>query len=236
MKLKTSLAEAYKLTFCYPQLDLHKTDYDAYWKDKRKSGMGGLTPFQKARADWILHRLTPGSSVLDYGCGDGGMLMYFRDNAKVEMTGADISPHAIEFLRSQSVNAQLLGADSSDAVESLAVYDHIILCEVLEHMQNPELFLSLIQSKVRKSIFFSIPNSGYFPYRIRMLLGKSVMQWRLHPGEHLRFWTVSDLKWWLKELQLHDKTEFHLYEGIPVLSNFWGSLFAMGIVGEIKFK
>lgn len=65
-------------------------------------------------------------------------------------------------------------------------------------------------------------------------MGKFVIQWRMHPGEHLRFWTYKDIKWWLKELGYDDKSEVMIYEGIPGLNKLWGGLFGMAIIGEIK--
>jgi len=109
-----------------------------------------------------------------------------------------------------------------------------MILEVLEHMPNPEKFLKLIIKKAKRGVFFSFPNTGYISYRLRLLFGAFPMQWRIHPGEHLRFWTYRDLKWWLKELELYDKSEIYVYEGIPVLNRLWKGLFGAGFVVEIK--
>ena len=60
------------------------------------------------------------------------------------------------------------------------------------------------------------------------------MQWTLHPGEHLRFWTYRDLKWWLNELSLIDKSTVHIYEGIPLLNKLWRGLFGAGFIVKIE--
>ena len=60
------------------------------------------------------------------------------------------------------------------------------------------------------------------------------MQWALHPGEHLRFWTYRDLKWWLKELGFDKQSEVYVYEGIPVLNKLWKGLFGAGFMIKIK--
>ena len=109
-----------------------------------------------------------------------------------------------------------------------------MLLEVLEHLPNPEQLLKQIRKKGRKSIFFSFPNTGYFSYRLRLLFGSFPIQWRVHPGEHLRFWTYRDLKWWLNEMGFHGKYEITIYEGIPLLNKIMGSLFGMGFIIEIK--
>jgi len=66
------------------------------------------------------------------------------------------------------------------------------------------------------------------------LFGSFPIQWRVHPGEHIRFWTYRDLKWWLKELDLYDRSEIYVYEGIPFLNKIWKSLFGAAFVVEIK--
>jgi hypothetical protein len=101
-------------------------------------------------------------------------------------------------------------------------------------MQNPEQFLKIIERKTKKSIFFSIPNTGFIAYRLRLLLGSFPVQWRIHPGEHIRFWTYRDLKWWLKELGYLQRAEIVVYEGIPGFNKIWPSLFGMGLLVKIK--
>ena len=68
-----------------------------------------------------------------------------------------------------------------------------------------------------------------------MLFGKFPLQWASHPGEHLRFWTVSDVKWWLKSANFNIES-LELYEGIPILNKIFQSLFAQGIVFKITEK
>jgi len=233
MKFLYKLADAYRLIFGTSPLRLEQTDYDSYWRDKRGATMGALNSFQEARARWILPRITPGSTVLDVGCGDGAVLQYLTKRASFHAIGADVSKVALQHLQSQGIQTIPFDSNDFEAIRALPEVDHIMLFEILEHMQNPERFLSLIQTKARKSVFFSFPNSGYFAYRLRLLFGRSIKQWRLHPGEHLRYWTYADLTWWLRELSLDTRTTFTVYEGLPGLNRLWPSLFGMAFVGEI---
>lgn len=220
----------------YPKLVLDDEDYDTYWRRRRQNGksMGTINRFQKHRADWVLPRIEDGASILDIGSGDGGVLLYLMASKRLKPTATDVSPLAIEFLQSKGIPALRFDSTRLQDIEELPRVDHVMLFEVLEHMQNPEKFLRLMESKARKSIFFSFPNTGYFRYRLRMLLGSFVLQWRAHPGEHVRFWTLQDLKWWLRELGYESRTEIHVYEGIPLLNKIWRGLFGMAFVGEIR--
>lgn len=227
--------ESYKQLFRYPNIQLAQVDYDTYWMQKRADGkLGSLTDFQLKRVDWITQRIKIGSSVLDIGCGDGGVLFELQRRRQIVPIGIDVSNYVLEFLRSRDI--QVLEMDSQDfeAIETLPVSDHVILFEVLEHTQNPERLLLAALKKAKKSVFFSFPNTGYFPYRLRLLLGSFPVQWRVHPGEHLRYWTLRDLHWWLEELKLTEHSTIHSYEGLPGLNTLLPSLFAMGFVGEIE--
>ena len=65
-------------------------------------------------------------------------------------------------------------------------------------MYSPEEFLlELLENKSIEKVFFSIPNSGFFMHRIRYMLGRFPLQWIVNPNEHIRFWTLKDLIWWL---------------------------------------
>lgn len=212
---------------------LNSPDYDEYWRHRRND-MGVISQFQKQRTNWIIPKIKENSTVLDIGCGDGGVLLYLMKHRKFTPIGADISDRALAFLKSRGIQTIKCDLSNFNEIESLPEADHIILFEVLEHTRSPERLLKVLENKAKISIFFSFPNTGYFPYRIRMVLGRFVMQWRLHPGEHVRFWTYKDLRWWLKELGYENRTETAIYEGVPLLNRLWGSLFGMAFVGEIK--
>jgi len=234
MILIQKLKEIYRQITHYPKLVLEETNYDDYWKDKRGNNLGYANSWQKQRGDWIVDRIEEGSSVLDIGCGDGGVLLYMKKKKDFKAVGADISDIVLNFLDSKGIEVVKFDINDFNSISELPDVDYVMMLEVLEHMPNPEKFLKLIMKKAKRGVFFSFPNSGYISYRLRLLFGAFPMQWRIHPGEHLRFWTYRDLKWWLKELELYDKSEIYVYEGIPVLNRLWKGLFGAGFVVEIK--
>ncbi len=228
--------EMVRLIFHNPTMSLEEVDYDTYWRSRRKEGASALNRFGEYRADWIIGRIENGAAVLDIGCGDGSILRHIRERKNIRAIAVENSDVVIGCLKDQGFDAQKLDFEDFESVESLPEADHILLLEVIEHMKNPEKFLRIIETKARRSIIFSVPNSGYFPYRIRLLSGRFPMQWRVHPGEHLRYWTLADMRRWLRDLGYLEFSTLHCYEGIPLLNRVWGSMFSMGIIVEIDLE
>lgn len=222
-----------RLTFHTPALGVPSADYDAYWRDRLAAEPGELNGFQRFRADWTAARVAPGARVMDVGCGDGGILARLRELKAITPVGADVSPYVLAYLEKRGIEAVRLDLKDS-GIASLPTADHILYFEVLEHLPNPEEVLREALAHAGKSVFFSVPNSGYFPYRLRLLLGRFPMQWRVHPGEHLRFWTLADMRWWLRSLGLAERSELVAYRGIPVLNRLWPGLFGMGLLCEVR--
>ena len=168
-----------------------KCDYDDYWTNKKE--IGGLT---QERQD-ILSKIESCSTVMDVGCGNGRALQYLK-HAKAK--GIDFSKAAVEKARANGFDAEV-----ADIMEyKYRAYDYIVVFDVLEHIQNPELLLNNLKGKFRKSLIISVPNICFWSFRLRMLLGYSPTQVPIadysHWGHHIRFWSLKDLEYWLKEL------------------------------------
>ncbi|MEL6492939.1 MAG: methyltransferase domain-containing protein [Cyanobacteria bacterium J06621_3] len=223
-----------RLLFSYPKLSLLETDYDDYWRSKRGGNLGYANKFQKYRASYIASRIEEKSTVLDIGCGDGAVLLDMQRQKQLEPIAADISDIVLDFLSSKGIKTIRFDTNDFSSISNLPKVDYILMLEVLEHMQNPEKFLKLISEKATKGVFFSFPNTGYIVYRLRFLLGRFPVQWRTHPGEHLRFWTYKDLQWWLNEMELSSKSNVDVYEGVPYLNRIFPSVFGAAIIVEVR--
>jgi len=220
--------------FGHPKFIDNHFNYDKYWLSKKSNNMGIPNLWQKERADWIAKKIKEDSSVLDLGCGDGSVLLHMKSLVKFKPLGADISDSCIQFLKSKKIKSFKLEINDLNKINAISRCDYILMLEILEHIQYPEDLLKLTYKNCKKGIFFSIPNTGYVAYRLRLLFGRFPVQWRIHPGEHVRFWTLKDLKWWLGELNLLHKSTIHLYQGIPYLNKIFPGIFGAGIIVEIK--
>jgi 2-polyprenyl-3-methyl-5-hydroxy-6-metoxy-1,4-benzoquinol methylase len=219
--------------FIYPKANFTKVDYNAYWQEKKKGKLGVPNAFQLYRGNWISKFISREDTLLDIASGDGSVINVINSQVNVKAIGTDLSSVAREILKEQGYQGLFFDTNQTKEIQNLPQVDHILLLEILEHMPEPETFLMEIIKKANKTVFFSFPNSGYWTHRLRFLLGRFPMQWRIHPGEHLRFWTLKDLEWWLTAINLFEKSEVHTYFGIPILNKLCKSLFSQGFIVKI---
>lgn len=225
--------QAIRRLFLYPPgADLLESGYDAYWREKAMRTHTHLSPWRLRRARVFASLLSPGDRVLDLGVGDGAILRYLVTERQIVAHGLDISPDAVRFCREQGLRVDL--ADLARPFESIPAgsWDYAIVSEVLEHLANPEQLLEALRPRC-KAVLVSVPNSGFIAHRLRLLLGRFPLQWVVWPGEHLRFWTVTDFAWWATRLEFTIVSQ-HPYEGVRLLRRWWPTLFAAGVVYVLR--
>ncbi len=226
-----------KRLFSYPDTaHIGSVNYDAYWDAKAQSGLGKLSPWRLRRVQVFESIVSPEDSVLDIGVGDGALLKYLVEQKRVEAYGLDLSPKAVEFCHSIGLTNVKLGdanrpiyAVTAEAFGSDLRFDYAICSEIIEHLPEPEILLNDLRRVVRKGIIVSVPNTGFHQHRLRLLMGKFPLQWVVTPGEHLRFWTLADFRWWAKQLHFRIETTVP-YEGTRGLKDVLPGLFAAAFV------
>ena len=222
--------------FAYPETArVGVVDYDDYWDSKAQRGLGVLSPWRLRRAQVFASLVERDDRVLDLGVGDGALLQYLIKQRGIDGYGLDISRKAVDFCRARGLNVGLaditrpMAENLAAHFPDVAQFDYVILSEIIEHIPDPESLLESLRRDARKGIIVSIPNTGFHQHRLRLLLGRFPLQWVVTPGEHLRFWTRADFRWWSRQIGFTIAREVP-YEGTPVLKNLYPSLFAAAFV------
>lgn len=232
------IKEDIKTLRLYPETSLginYVVDYSKYWQKRRRTNQPILSVWQKERAIKISKIVNTGDTIMDVGCGDGAVLKFLMDLKGVTGIGVDVNDSILENAKKLGIETFKCDISNLPSLSNLPKVDYIMGLEILEHMPNPEEFIVTMLPKVRKGMIFSFPNTGYYIHRLRLLFGSFPLQWILHPSEHLRYWTVRDVKWWVNSLGLR-LTSLVLYQGIPILNKIIPTLFARGIIIHISNK
>ncbi len=132
------------------------------WKDASALPCHGyVTPLLLA----LCPPLSPGTRVLDIGCGNGLIAGEFVKRG-CQVVGIDLSPLGIEIARQTypAARFELLGADS-DVLERLSEqpFDIVYSTEVVEHLYDPRSYMRGCLAATRKGGVFicSTPYHGY---------------------------------------------------------------------------
>lgn len=216
-----NLLTDFKNIFYYPEIKFIELDYEKYWSYRKKEN------YFQYRFPTMVDEIDNNTSVLDIGCGDGSFLFYLKQRKKVFECGIDISHSGVERALEKGINAKVTSLNDLLIDTKDRHWDNVVISEVLEHIPNAEEFLLQAFKISRFKLIITIPNSGYYRDRIRLLFGKFPVQWIYHPSEHLRFWTIRDFLWWLstvlgsnnnynvKILASNGLRTFNLYKYLP---------------------
>ena len=129
------------------------------------------------------------SSVLDVGCGAGaygpGLMATGHD-----WLGLEANAHCCDILQRRQLPFRQVDLESRALPWADGEWDCAICIEVLEHVQDPEFFLTEIARVVRGRALFSVPNMEVLPH----FHGWRVVPWHLLEGDHKNFFTRGSLR------------------------------------------
>lgn len=211
-----------------PRFPAAGLDYDAYWQARG-------APSHHRRHELIGAALGAGQTVLDVGCGPAPFLHYLRQAHGIEGHGLDVSDVAIARVRAAGFQGYVGTLAAFRRDHPGRVFDHVVLSEVIEHVADAEALLADAWAITARSLWITFPNIAYLPHRLRLLAGRFPVQWVVHPGEHVRFWSLPDFRDWLAAQGLR-AADYRASSGITVLglSRLWPNLLANQIVVRIN--
>lgn len=173
---------------------LENFTYDDYWTGRDFKIRKKLLEREEIFLNWI----DRGSSVLDVAVGNSYLPVALKEQKGCAVKVYDLAEKVIDEYKKYGIEAE--PKSIYDTIkETGKKYDVIVMSEILEHLPKPEDIVRKISDRA-KYLIISVPNSAFYRFRLRLLFGRFLKQWVMHPSEHLRFWSHIDFLDWLSAL------------------------------------
>jgi methionine biosynthesis protein MetW len=197
---------------------------------------GSETEYFSAWHKHIAKMMPDCKSVCDIGCSVGTALAYYRDTLKPDvLLGVDASAVGCERTRQKGIDSICTDAEEflNNEIRQGRTWQYIVMSQVLEHLLNPSVILYKA-TQVAEHVIIGIPNTGYILCRARLFFGRFHCQWG---GDHLRYWTIKDMLWWLRnEGYVIEDAAYLLNNKWDWLVRLWPNLFALVVIVKIRRK
>ena len=192
-----------------------------------------LRPDLAAIAAWI----TPESSVLDLGCGDGSLLTWLQREKGCRCVGVEIDDEKVLACATRGVEVIQQNLEDGLALFSDASFDTVLQLETLQMVVHTQGMLRELGRIGRESIV-SFPNFAFWSHRVSILLGRMPVtralphQWYETPN--LRFSTFSDFRDLARRSGFTLRDQFALDDGhvVRLLPNLFGRVAVFRLTGH----
>jgi len=130
----------------------------AYWKD-----VSTLAEAQEAKLDLICRKLqlSPGMTLLDIGCGWGGLAKHAAMNYGVRVVGVTVSREQVEFAQ-QSCKGLAVDIRLQDYREVTAEFDRVVSVGCFEHIgpKNYRTYMQTAHRSLKRGGIFLVQTIG----------------------------------------------------------------------------
>ena len=128
----------------------------------------------------IAANVTPGTRVLDVGCGDGALMAALRENKQADARGMELDPHNVAMCVARGLSVIQGDADVDLLFYPDASFDYAILSQTLQTTKRPDLVLDELL-RIGRRAFVSFPNFAHWRVRLSLLWGGRMPVTRLLP-------------------------------------------------------
>lgn len=143
------------LTFDYEQATWGRGEASISWTSPSR--------FRLHECILLLNKLSSGSRVLEFGCGGGQFIRAVKSAfSLMECHGSDISVSALEIARKFNDGVIYTVSNTGILPYNDNYFDAVIICDVLEHLENPATALNEIRRVLKNGgiFYFAVPCEG----------------------------------------------------------------------------
>jgi methionine biosynthesis protein MetW len=151
----------------------------------------------------IAANVTPGSRVLDVGCGDGALMAALRDDRGCDARGLELDAGDVAAAMARGLSVIQGDADTDLADYPHASFDYAILSQTLQTTRRPDWVLDQLL-RIGQRAFVSFPNFAHWRVRASLLWGGRMPVTRLLPLKwyatpNIHHVTIDDFRALLEE-------------------------------------
>lgn len=102
-------------------------------------------------------------SILDIGCGTGGLLSFLQQHSYINLQGIDYSDNSISFLKLRNLNVRKANIDNIDVIFQNQQFDVIICNDVFYCLDKPQIINALqnINALLKTNAIFLSNNNAF---------------------------------------------------------------------------
>lgn len=151
----------------------------------------------------IAQEVTPGSRVLDVGCGDGALMEALRLEKQCDARGMELNRDKVANCMARGLPVIQGDANSDLADYPDAAFDYAILSQTLQTTMRPDLVVEQLL-RIGQQAFVSFPNFAHWRVRLALAWGGRMPVTRSLPiawyeTENIHHVTVDDFRALVKE-------------------------------------
>ncbi|MGE3245231.1 MAG: methionine biosynthesis protein MetW [Beijerinckiaceae bacterium] len=145
---------------------------------------------------FIAGMVSPGSRVLDIGCGDGALLHLLEREKRVDGRGIELSQRGVNDCVAKGLSVIQGDADTDLSNYPDGAFDYVILSQTLQATRHPKAVLENML-RIGRNVVVSFPNFGHWRLRLQLMFrGRMPMTGILsnpwYETENIHFCTIRD--------------------------------------------
>ena len=214
------------------ELDAYGTLIRAFLSKETVTGLAGrdddvylpnaASIFHPHRLDYdrIVDLIPPTASVLDLGCGQGGLLARLRARGNRRLVGVELDQDAV--IAAVQRGLDVIQADLNQGLIPFSdqQFDYVLLSHTLQAVKDVERLVADMQ-RVGKRCILSFPNFAYHKLR-RMLAvdgrapeSAGILRFKWYNSPNIRFFTIADFEDFCRErgIKVHQRIFLDMEEG-----------------------
>jgi methionine biosynthesis protein MetW len=141
----------------------------------------------------------PCEKLLDVGCGDGIIKNFVTEKVKT-VYGIDNSRSELDMALKRGLKVKRIDLNTQKIPFQSDYFDTVTCLDVIEHVQDPEAFLSKIYQVLKNNgrLIIATPNIRFSDHLFDLILKgnfpKTSSDTNVYDGGHVHFFTFNDMK------------------------------------------